>query len=602
MNDGTAPIQYVLFSHYGYREGEDFKAFQTGTHPKDLKGIQYLSDHFRGLRELLTAPGYRGMLVLFYSPGYEKFLEGLAHGEDDQWMLQNPELRFASEVADHTRSMLEKEQLADRVRFLTSLDLRAILGRVNAIYAEMFRRFFLGQSKGIRYDATKIVEAILRLRALGNGVPVFRLDHDVIFRGEAIDDLGLFKAVACSLRAYQLRMAAPTVSTFLFSASYNVRTLLDRSPGTDDFEAWSRAFATRLYPALIADPNKIRWISALADGTLEEKARKNDQWDTYVRRHVDAALARRFYGLTADPTKLEPEGLEGITSVGAHPLYSVISGALLCLSDGAILDLPPYSNLGINVMWIDDHLKYSLHRAMNHFTSEETLDLEPGLRHARLDDVTVTKARPAAGNLQCYVFDIYLPTLLWGTVMDAWIISDPILKCRVSTLDSQGYQRWRMAGEAQHEAPLPRAMLDALRTGTFGPGSEASLREDLRKVAVLRIEQVRQSWAALKSPEHRTFASYWAEGNVADVFGSENFRSCPERLWQGIAPDRPLNEPIAVRHDLSIAVALKLEELISDTIDYVHWTLEWPKFVQIVRSIRQGTFIGDLNWQPKQPI
>lgn len=611
MNDELIPVKYMLYSHYSAEEKEDFAAYKEGSQPEDLKGIRHLVDHFRGLKELLTSPGHEGLLVLFYAPGYERFLKGLTNREEDAHLLQGQypseslkdyeerlRLRFAKDVAEYVQGRLKDEQLADRVRFLTSFDLRVILGRVNAIFAEQFKRFFIGWHKGIRYDAPKVVEAILRLRVIGNGIPVLRLDHDVIFRSinKDIGDLALFKAVACAVRAYQLRLAQPTVSTFLFSASYNSRALLYPTKEMDRFEAWSRAFATRIYPALVADPQKIRDICRLPEDE------QHGEWKKYVENeaYLDTTLARRFYGLKEGSTGLESDGTAGLTSIGAHPLYSVISGALLCLSEGAILDLPPFSNLGINVMWIDDHLKYSLHRAMNHFTSGETLDLERGLNYARMDDVTVTKARPGVKDLPGYIFNTYLPTLLWGTIMDAWITNDPILKCRFNNLLSPEEQdRWRKANENQSDASLPRVMLEALRTGKFEMLTVRELRYDLARSSITRIEEVRQLWAALKTDTHDTFASYWAEGNVKAIFGEECFKKCEYDYWQGIVPGRPLDQPIKGIEDLPPILARTLLDLIEDTIDYVYWTLEWPRFVQIVRSIRQGDFIGDFSWQPK---
>jgi hypothetical protein len=606
-------VKYILYSHYGYREGDDFAAYKAGVAPDDLEGVKYLFRHLRGLRELLNAPGHQGLLVLFYAPGYERFLEGLAHQEDDARLLagrhaeESPaafddrvRLRFAKDVAECVQRRLNEQQMEDRVRFLTSFDLRVILGRVNAIFAGQFRRFFIGPAKGLRYDAPKVMEAILRLRVLGNGVPVLRLDHDVIFRGENQDigDLGLFKAVACAVRAYQLRLAQPIVSTFLFSASYNSRELRNPTKGLDRFEAWSRAFATRIYPALVADPSLAQSICSLPDGTHAAKELRDNKWNEYVTSHLDETLARRFYGLTDGGTELTTDGTAGLTSIGAHPLYSVISGALLCLSEGAILDLPPFSNLGTNVMWIDDHLKYSLHRAMNHFTSGETLNLEPGLSDARLDDVSVTKGRPAVSNLPSYIFETYLPTLLWGAIMDAWITNDPILKCRYASLREAEQPRWHAAKDQQHEAPLPRAMLEALRVGSFDDESTRKLKHELERCAVKRIEEVRQLWAGLKTDTHRTFASYWAEGAVEKAFGQQCFKDCPDDLWKGIAVGHGLTAPIRKLEDLPTSLARKVDALVSDTLAYVHWTLEWPRFVQIVRSIRKGDFVGDLGWQP----
>jgi hypothetical protein len=604
MGDSAMPVKYILYSHYGYEESNDFEAYKRGTVPEKLEGVSFLCAHLRGLKQLLNTPAHEGLLVLFYAPGYERFLKALAKGEDDAQLLaegyaaddDRERLRFANGVALCVRQKLRENQLDDRVRFLTSLDLGQILRRVNAIDAHEFERFFIGPAQGVRYDSPKVVEAILRLRVLGNGVPVLRLDHDVIFRGENkdADQLGLFTAVECALIAYKQRIDRPDVSTFLFSASYDSDALWQpQSKETGGFEAWSRAFATRIYPALVADPKEVCRIAA--DGAAGEKG----LWEKYVRdkRHLNDDLACEFFGLRRVGTELVVDGTRGLASVGAHPLYAVISGALLCLSEGAILDLPPFSNMSTNVMWIDDHLKYSLHRAMRHFTSGETLHLDRGLGDARLDKVVVTKGRYPVRNLPQYVFGIYLPTLLWGAIMDAWITQDPILKCRYSGLDEAGQLRWKRAEEIQDQAPLPAAMRSALSAGTFDRQHERELGRKLMATAITRIEEVRQLWAGLRRETERTFASYWAQGDVKEAF-RECFPDNKGGLWRGIAVDRPLFQEVRQLSDLNEAVQARVIALVDDTLDYVHWTLEWPRFVQIVRSIQKGDFSGDLTWRP----
>ena len=592
------PIRHILYSHYGVYEESDYRAFMAGVTPEHFLGVKHLEIHLRGLRELLTTPGYEGLLVLYYAPGFAEFLTGIAHRQDQEQLMKNDSLRFASAVAKCVRAKLVEARLDNRVRFITSADLRVILGQAHEISAEKFRRYFVGPARGIRYDTPKIVESIIRLRLLGNGVPVLRVDHDVPFRfgggSKVAGDLALFKAVACATRAYHLRLADPTVSTFLFSASYNALALKESDADTDKFEAWSRAFATRVYPALIADPAAINDVMQLP-ADQQDRA-----WDEYVKqdKHMDEVLIRRFFGLCEDASTLKADDTNGLTAIGAHPLYAVISGALLCLSEGAILDLPPFSNFRNNVMWIDDHLKYSLHRALHHFTSGETLNLEPGLSDARLDDVVVTKGRPAVSKLPLYVFGNYLPTLLWGTIMDSWITVDPILKCRVSSLLSARLkERWRTARSKEQTAPLPQAMLNALSAGHLKPEVEDDFREQLGASAVVRIEQVRQMWARLKRHGHKTFASYWAEGTVKADFPPACFTGCPHHLWEGIAPGRPLSEPISSLNDVAPPVADKVHELCEDAVMYIHWTLDWPNFVQIVRSVPQGTFSGDLSWR-----
>jgi hypothetical protein len=92
----------------------------------------------------------------------------------------------------------------------------------------------------------------------------------------------------------------------------------------DAFGRWSRAFATRTFPALIADPAAVSKIRRRADqaGRLAE-----------VRiACLYEDLARQYYGLKPARGRLEPDGTKGLISIGAHPLYSVISGALLCMS------------------------------------------------------------------------------------------------------------------------------------------------------------------------------------------------------------------------------------------------------------------------------
>ena len=591
-------VKYVLYSHYGAYERSDFDKFKNGTAIEDLEGIIHLEKHLRGLKELLTTPGHEGLLVLFYAPGFAEFLSGIAHGNAIENLVQeHPSLKFADAFSNCVRSKLKDAKLSSRVRFATSIDLEVIFGQVHAIFAENFKKLFMGPAAGLRYDSSKIPEAILRLRLIGNAVPVLRLDHDVLFRfgktHKVISDLGLFKAVTCSTRAYHLRLTDPTVSTFLFSASYNSHELKELPESKDPFNAWSKAFATRIYPALIADIDSIARIQS------KNEEDRNLGWDEYVnnKNNLDESLAKQFFGLRGSNLSLEADGTNGLTSIGAHPYHSVISGALLCLSEGAILDLPPFSNFQNNVMWIDDHLKYSLHRAMHHFTSEETLNLEPGLSDARLDDITVTKERPTVSGLPGYVLGTYLPTLLWGTIFDSWITDHPIVKCRFSTLTEKERQKWLFMKSKEHNAALPQAMLKALREGHFGDDAKQELRNNLWERAIDRIEEVRQLWAALKNGTNKSFAAYWAEGAVESQFPSECFEGCKNSLWEGISPNRPMDQKIKCQEDLSIAMYKKVSELVEDTVTYVLWALEWPKFAQIVRSVRQGTFIGDLSRQ-----
>jgi hypothetical protein len=621
-----ASVKYVLYSHYSLHEKEDFDVYKKKkgrVKANDLKGVSNLISYFRGLKELLSAPGHEGLLMLFYAKGFEQFLDakGPRVSQKDQKVLirSSMELRFAATVAKLVYSELVKAKLADRIRFITALDLGIIIGRVNEIFSGKFRMYFVGSERGIRYDSPKLVEAILRLRGLGNGVPVLRIDQDVIFGDEnkSKGDLGLFKAVACSVQAYELRLKEPSVSTFLFSASYNTRSLEvilkpEESPkeikqvaaprSSDDrfqvFKAWSQAFATRVHPAILVDR---KGIEKAYSYILQDPQREDDEWNEYIKSNLDPSICGAYYGLKAN--SLEADDESGMIKIGAHPLFAVISGALLCLSEGAILDLPPFSNFRNNVMWIDDHLKYSLHRAMRHFTSGEKRNLnlvEPGLSDARLDNVMVTKDRPKVKNLPGYTLGSYLPTLLCGSIMDSWITVDSVLKCRPEKLEGVRKRQWRKLQNIREEdnAPLPKAMLEALRIGYFSPGAEYNLEEDLKDNAIIRIDEVRQMWARLRTRDQETFASCWAKGIVKDLLPNCLDQFGPGHLWEGIA-NRSLSNPIGNLEDINPQLKTMVDELIEDTIKYVKWTLEWPQFVQIVRSVEQGSFLGDLSRREK---
>jgi hypothetical protein len=585
-NESSAvPVKYVLYSHYAFNEKKDFQAWKDGTPISDLVGVKFLLDHLRGLRELLTSPAYEGLLVLFYAPGFADCFDGIERGKDLETLVQESKpLQFGRAVGEWiAETLYEDQELSCRLRFVTPLDLHSIFGRLNALEAENLRLWVIGSTGEVFYDVPKIVEAIVRLRLLGNGVPVFRLDWDVLFRGKEnkdLADLGLFKPVASCLRAYRLRIDEPTVASFLFSASYDTRGLRD-SLTRDKFSAWRGAFATRVFPALAVVPENIDRVHA---GHIT--------WDQYAEAEnvFDVTLARRFYGFS--DASLRMEGVEGLAQIGAHPHVSVVSGALLCFSEGAILDLPPFSNFSLNVSWIDDHLKYCLHRELRHLSTAE-LQIEPLLSDAKLDQVMVPKARGEISNLPNYVLGNYIPTLLWGAIMDAWITPDPLLKCRPNDLQPELAAAWRsLHRRGPSQGVLPAALQQALRAGHFKPSTRFALRAELQRIALARINQVRKQWATLTAPGKETFASLWAKGQVADYFPQIEPRCL------GIAPGTPITTDITQVAQLNAHLQDDFKQVLEDAVEYIRWTLNWPHIVQVVRSIEGGTLRTDLSWRP----
>jgi hypothetical protein len=592
------PVRYVLYSHYP--EGSDFERYDAGEkNVSKLDGVRSLVRHLGGLSGLLTWPGYEGLLVLFYAPGFAKALEGIGRRENEETLLRNPELEFAKAVEIYLNSRLKKDykKLLPRFRFVTPLDLQKIFGRMYMKnMTQPLRSWFFGQgedeSEGMKYDSPKTVEAIVRLRLLGSGIPVFRLDYDVLFRGRENSrkkNLEFSSTIGSCIKAYELKRDSPNIFSFIFSASYDYRALRKRA-GARDFRAWSRAFATRVFPALPLNPEQI-------ERTNSHNGKEPDySWQDYAEEWFSPSLAFKFFGLDH---QFKSETLSGIGKVGAHPISSVISGAMLYLSDGAILDLPPFSNFRLNVMWIDDHLKYCLHRELRHLSRAKVratvteIESNPLLSHARLDDVIVQKTgRKVSHTFAKYLFDQYLPTLLWGTIMDGWITGNPLLKFRPEDLSDQERGTFSVLQAKECESVLVCALQSALREGGFDPPERQTLKKELRESAISRINEVRNQWMELTEDGTETFASVWAKGITHEYFPELELK------YPGIA-DAKLKptQRINLLEHLDRNIEKGLLVLIEDAKNYIQWTLDWPKIVQVVRSIEQGTLKTDVIFE-----
>lgn len=591
------PVRYVLYSHYP--EGKDFDSYASGKKPFELDGVQSLVRHLAGLRGLLTWSGYEGLLVLFYAPGFAECLEGIAAGEDKTTLTQRyKELEFASAVQTYLKQLLEKdyEELAPRLRFVTPLDLQEIFGRMkNWKIIDRLRTWLAGPGEGTKYDSPKTVEAIVRLRLLGSGIPVFRIDHDVMFRRKENwnkKNLEFSSTIGSCLKAYELRRDSSKLSSFIFSASYDHQAL--RNPRAKNrFSTWNRAFAIRVFPAL---PIRVDLITKVRS---KKGNNANYDWQKYAINSFSPSLARKFFGLDED-RKVSTK--EGIAKVGAHPVASVISGAMLYLSDGAILDLPPFSNFRLNVSWIDDHLKYCLHRELRHLSRSEAsvyateTTLDPLLAYARLDDVIVQKAgRSVREDFPKYLFDEYLPTLLWGTIMDAWITPAQLLKYRPKDLSDENRKSFSEISRTKESgAALPSALQKALRQNGLGSAEKDALEKNLLNIALQRINEVRNQWMELTEDGVKTFASIWAKGEVKSFFPGLKLK------YSGICvasvrADKNVNHVDQLNRHLHE----DLERLVKDAIEYIEWTINWPTIVQVVRSIEQGTLRTDLNFDPE---
>ncbi|MCS5421732.1 MULTISPECIES: hypothetical protein [Psychrilyobacter] len=598
------PVKYILFSHYCPGKDKEFEIF------KKYVGM---------LKEVLSHSEQEGILVLFYDPGWIDLLNTVGADFDPNEFCKH--YNKALELQKKINALLNEisldgnsgdKTLVQRIRFITANDLYPIVnnlrGERSRLEAIKLRHFLGGEEKGMKYDTSKIVEAIIRLRHIGSNIPVFRIDWDVLFNNSNLPDgAPLQNSITSSRVNYEHCNSDPRIYSFLFSSSYTrpLKRSLNIQLANWTPDDWIGAFPTRVFPALLAKPELINCIGGIKEAGLEK----------VFENAFDPILIEKFYGINDNENRLRIENIleetdienirkitniknEGIKVIGSNPISSVISGALFCLSEGAILDLPPFSNFHLNVMWIDDHLKYILHRELKHL-SAEPLKIPGTERYWTpiIPDSMLKKERGPVTNVGFYVLGSYIPTVLWGTIMDAWIQPD-------ST-----YNYAHIEGEiplSDKSGSLTIALSESLKRGKLYE-DEMILKGKLQKVALERIEKVRKLWNNLNIDEDKkSFAALWV-GDPRDIQKKFNTSTCKEfkieknNEWIGwglFNPNKKNYDKIESIEDLNPKVQEGLERLINDAIKYIHWALEWPRFAQSIRSVEPGELRMDIKWKP----
>jgi hypothetical protein len=448
---------------------------------------------------------------------------------------------------------------------------------------------------------------------------VFRIDHDVLFNEHNIDQqyLGLYGPITDCLEAYKIRREHPLVSSFQFSGSYD-----NGGFNPSQFGFWNSSFATRAFPALkVTSELKEHMRVAVSLGygrsheTTPEQKKHLDtlKWNDYIANGFDEDLMRRFYGLKHSSKLKIDENHPGIVAYGAHPTSAVISGALQCFSEGATLDLPPFSNFRLNVVWIDDHLRYSLHRELGHFPLNQKLlaSVNKRFAHAKLDNTRVTKIRDETipANLPNYLLGKYLPSLLWGAVLDRWIQPQSILKFRRDEVSDDAKRRLAITRKQPSTGILTKAIQIAVKSGYLSEREKVRLRTELRTEAMKRIRDVQMSWIALTADGSETFASIWAKGLVRHFFPSLS-KQATGLVQPSVDPSKIVDlskigdyeidkdSELASTH-LNPSLLIDLGHLIEDAIGYIEWVLVWPTIVSVIRSVKQGDLRIDLTYRER---
>nr|VFK16451.1 MAG: hypothetical protein BECKLPF1236A_GA0070988_101473 [Candidatus Kentron sp. LPFa]VFK31888.1 MAG: hypothetical protein BECKLPF1236C_GA0070990_101513 [Candidatus Kentron sp. LPFa] len=544
-----------------------------------------LEEHVQWFDQCLnpTDKKLQGMLAIFVDPGWLSLLNTI--GTDFDPVKMAKEFGRINEIEEKVHQLKKEHFSIDkRVRLVTAKTLYPILNNLRGgkpgLEATRLKNFLVGNDPRVRYDTAKVVEAIIRVRHFGSGIPVLRVDWDALLNKGTLPHL--LDKVVSRIPPYCHELADNhRVNSYLISGQY-------KQPDNDDPSSWTindfnTAFATRMFPALVPTEKVIKWLNDksrlgrdkegnIIDGTITEK----DLNELTKEGAFDKKVMIEYYGLENPST--------GLASLGSNPRESVVSGAGLVISEGAILDLPPFSNFQENVMWIDDYLKYELHRALGHFAKVTTpVSNDREEIPCRYPDTVVYKDRVLGGqgNLRRYTLGEYIPTLFWGILMDGWI-------------NASGGK------ESTFVATLDRT----LKRGVFDASDRDELREALIKMAVERINKLIRLWSNLKTKVDPSFASLWV-GSGEDAIGEViKGLTLPPNDWLGWGLlDRPLekfeNGEIKNIAELRDPLRRRVLRLINDMCTYIDWALEWPKFVQSVRTIKVGELEFDVSYVPR---
>eukprot|EP00750_Incisomonas_marina_P026763 INCI5945.3.p1 GENE.INCI5945.3~~INCI5945.3.p1 ORF type:complete len:912 (-),score=145.95 INCI5945.3:2427-4871(-) len=622
-----------------------------------------------------------------------------------------------------------------RLRFVSPLDFCPIFDRIKSRQRRNFRYWFQQTS----YDVPKIIDAILRLRCIGRGIPVLRFDQDVIFPN--LEDPANFTdfesamarvsdSIHRAVLAYRQRSADCRAQTWWFSGQYGVDVLQDilqqscegamedaidesaRSGGssssagasfpkeatetTEDpptsehsrksstttnldpahaalgkFVPWQRAFSTRAGPALrasaeICDADQFvipaGWkppANVLDDATdcnamlafyglkivdsVETSGSKKGQDHASSQPAADSVPRRRLASITATGVRDNDISELGMSFLGASPLNACISGAAFSTSPGLTLDLPPFSHFRLNVMWIDDHTLVSAAKAIKRPTDLDRLREFRGSTSNSAGNPVKWREPPC--NVAWYTLEIYMPTLLWGCILDGFMTGVPLRPSSEGYATGQGYLLKLPRSDIQRGADTA-ALLRSLSQqashsrGPFVDGIRQvmacgytpekhlmhTLRRQLRKAALERVKDCYWVWTRPKLAG--TFCSLWASGQVSvhpqlgpfcverrrkELRAVGNIAPVARELNKGAGMVRQTWHEIASRGihgkrsdlpdlteaDLNPALVEDLDCLLDDCISYLEWLCVWPNVVQAVRSVDDRAIASDLTWTPE---
>lgn len=371
----------------------------------------------------------------------------------------------------------------------------------------------LGGGSELFYDCPKVAEAIIRIARRHNPESILRFDQDVEINQEGIKAL---------LNTYNNYINYGKKYSF-FSGSYHEH---DQSREPDLF--WLNDFAVRTH-----------FLSTSLDGKTVDDF--DQSADPNTRFHLDIELAENF--------------IDSIRYIGGNAYNQPISGAGLCISPMAIVQLPPFANVGKNIVWIDDSIKRALHEGIGDIELHDIREV-PGARFLQdRYDGPIIKLKDVR-----WGYNKYLPRLVHGCLMHSVMVD-------IASITPEGsYSQCFCEYMSSHIKPTKKD------------------RERWKEVILGRLEAILKSWKGepySNRPAGKKLANF-AE-NALDI--NKNTEACTKVI--NFIVESPLDKTIS---DLCAENNLESEknaawfvgEVIADLERYIALMDIWPYIIRTI--------------------
>lgn len=654
-NKGSKNRLFMIFNHYSLEEKSLDELIIGNKLQSELKKIERDIDYLYTLLE--PKAGYKGFAYIFIEPGWPealKFSQDETGNRNDWGRLLN---RLGT-LQGRLDSLLARKRYGDRIRFVTAHLFYDLLENLNkSTLGKNCYRFLAGEGKGLYYDGPKLIEAAIRIANIGRNIPTFRFDDDVIYYGHRYTEdrkknykykeviaIKTMKNIRCLCRKYDELSNNSVVSCFLFTGHYggNKNTkgfdkIVDCFPSrilqlanidwkcderTLPFTLESRyrnALNEEIIPSQLQSNFKETGYKLSQDSIVLVR-KKNIEWIIYDRVNQKTYSVKQKKGedklqvfhdrnitipLDHSPngsTKHCKEFLNRLIKLGANPYNQVISGAGLCLCDSAILDLPPYSNMRQNVLWIDDHLKYALHHELRHFGYDRETSRIGRISSAKFKQMRFRKRdkKPNFDDVKWHV-QKYIMRLILGCVVDSWLRADDVLK----DADLEWYSYKKEVERLKKDKKLPgyytQRFQDVL-LGGWGEEDKIKIKNELWRIAKERLDKFITEFTDKSDSLFKwTFFDLYIMG----------YDSYPHLGETGILPDHmqfglkqvvsnlpnnkafPDEDTKLPDREEEKTLEQALTVLIEDFVNYIDLVILWRYFVQYIRFL--------LNWSETRP-